>query len=138
MKHQKLIERLDLNTTPKGQLKAAVRHIERGIERIRTKGWCQGELEDPSSGEVCALGAMGFRHYSDAKPAQTAAAKLVVVGIKEVQPKAKLEKFWHSNDIEVKDTVTGWNDKKGRRKQDVLKAFRRAVKIGNSLIEARG
>jgi hypothetical protein len=84
-------------------LNADQRMLLDAADLIEERGWCQGSYSD-QDGRVCAIGAIvragNHQHYRRAE-----AMMMMVVGM----------------------SVVGWNDIKGRTKEEVITALRRAA-----------
>jgi hypothetical protein len=104
-------------------LKPATLALMIGRDRIERHGWFQGEYTDPSgSGAVCVLGALGWNkgwdehgEWNDGSIHQTeyAAATILAKHVAEV-----------AGDVAY---IPVWNDCGTTTKEDVLRAFDRAI-----------
>ena len=121
---------LDMNgtTITRRQRQAAVRDIQRGLNRLNEHGWCQGSYGNIHRG-YCAVGAAG----SGGAYITPVVAWLLCAGIKKVTPTARISTRGSSE-----GRIVGWNDRKGRTAGEVKRAFRHAIKIGQGLRPAKG
>lgn len=89
---------------------AVTRLLREGRAAVE-RGWCQRTYRS-EKGEVCALGALGFKNGMLATESQVLAQRALRVGIFSSEP-----------------YIHHWNDRPERTKQDVLDAYDRAIVI---------
>jgi hypothetical protein len=88
--------------------------LEAGLAKVK-KGWCQHDWIK-INGDVCALGAIGYRYDSlDSDIIRRTARDVLLTLIQEKRP----------GYFQVGD----WNDAKTRTKQDVIELYERAVEV---------
>ena len=108
------------------QQQVVVKKLELGLKRLREDGWCQGAAFKTEDGHkvYCAWGAAGGRGLGGTNMHYLANA--LNAGIKKVSPRHNADGPW---------SVFDWNDKKGRKKAQVVKAFREAIKIAKRSVK---
>lgn len=81
--------------------------LDKSIQRLTERGWCQGSFED-KDGRCCALGVMG-RVDDFQSTAFTEAVRYVAMEI--------------GDDM----SIIGWNDNPGRTKEEVISLFQKVA-----------
>lgn len=101
-----------------------LRNLERGLKRVQA-GWCQGEFKQRTKDGVqyCAWGGVrGARDYGHV-PAIDVTIRTLTRGIKKVTPRAVIAEYDNLY------SIFNWNDQHGRKKSEVVRAFKHAIKI---------
>lgn len=112
----------------------AAEHLRRAKEAIETLGWEQGSYLGYETGGVCALGALraasfgvyknGDYHHKDViYPSEWAPI---------YEAEQILEEAFTSNLTSRQFNIAQWNDKEGRKLQDVLKLYDKAIAIAEA------
>ena len=100
--------------------------LSKARDIIATKGWIQGSLAKDNEGRnvsplckdavgYCAMGAIEKASYDFGK----------YFGDGELMTCVVSEQFFDSLDED--GSISSWNDKKGRKKEDVIRIFRYAI-----------
>lgn len=95
--------------------------LKQARQVIVDKGWCQGFAEE-SDGRVCMIGALD----KIARMEET------------IYEKARLALLFAIPRVQAADSVSGWNDVKGRTKEEVLAVFDRAIQLQQVLQQEVG
>lgn len=83
-------------------------------ERVE-KGWCRGTLRN-NVGDVCSLGAL---YYTTDYFTRVKASRFLVESMYR----------WEINPQFRESAIVGWNDNDGRRKEEVVCAFAKAIDL---------
>lgn len=100
--------------------------LNRGLKAINAFGWCQGESVLYRDGKIvgyCATGSIDESFRGSSKGI-TFAYTALWAGVRKVMPTAR-----HAYDNNNTGNIVDWNDKKGRTKAQVIKAFKEAIKL---------
>lgn len=99
--------------------------LNRGVKAISTFGWCQGEAVMYRDGKIVGYCATGSISETLGKNRHAAHAYTALwAGVRKLMPTVK--SAWDSEDAA---NIANWNDKKGRTKAQVIKAFKEAIKL---------
>lgn len=111
-------------------------YLKAARQELLTRGWCQGDTENPVTGEVCVMGAMAkawlsarpgpfvFRDDSACRPA----AKILRDLVPPIPSKAL--------NMQKLNPVAWWNDEPGRTPEEVLALFDAAIALAEQREQA--
>jgi hypothetical protein len=112
--------------------------VKAGLEALGTRGWCQGTLLDPVSGEVCAVGAVIVGVHPGIARDDLAAMMIALdAGAASIPIAALAATLGYASDAPSVNTsqVTSWNDVRShwespsRKLHEVEDLFRQTIAI---------
>lgn len=95
----------------------------------KPRGWGKGMNHHPDTGAYCANGAIVATGHHSPK-----AIRLLGLAIKEVDPNYETKYGEKPGDVSF---ITYWNDRKIRRKAQVLAAFDKAIELAEAKAAAK-
>lgn len=132
-----------LTKYPKKKLLASLTTLKKGKQLV-INGWLQGDYEhhDPDSGEMLVCAAGGLKRADG--PGETVGFCALAFAMDE---KRALRNYKKELDIRddildidgdvVEDAITIYNDRKSRRKVDVINKFNYAIKLVGLAIRSK-